>query len=77
LLATNNFKILALRRNEPGEVEVHDRDTDIFYVLEGSAKFVDPFAGDFLGCSAVTRQTPPLKQPAGPSPGSTTAPLMT
>jgi len=40
LLATNNFKILALRRNEPGEVEVHDRDTDIFYVLEGSAKFV-------------------------------------
>src|SRR5579864_4402294 len=40
LLATNNFKILALRRNEPGEVEIHDRDKDIFYVLEGSAKFV-------------------------------------
>lgn len=40
LLTTNQFKILALRRNEPGEVEVHDRDTDIFYVLEGSANFV-------------------------------------
>jgi mannose-6-phosphate isomerase-like protein (cupin superfamily) len=40
LLATNNFKIQAGRRTEPGEVEIHDRDTDIFYVLEGSATFV-------------------------------------
>ncbi len=40
LLATNNFKVLALRRDGPGEVEVHDEDTDIFYVLEGSANFV-------------------------------------
>jgi quercetin dioxygenase-like cupin family protein len=40
LLATNNFKVMALRRNEPGEVEVHDRDTDILYVLEGSASLV-------------------------------------
>ena len=40
LLATNNFKIMGLRREQPGEVEVHARDTDIFYVLEGSATFV-------------------------------------
>ena len=40
LLATNNFKVLTLRRNEPGEVEIHERDTDIFYVVEGSATFV-------------------------------------
>jgi glc operon protein GlcG len=40
LLATNNFKVLTLRREVPGEVEVHDQDTDIFYVLEGSATFV-------------------------------------
>jgi glc operon protein GlcG len=40
LLATNNFKVLALRRDAPGEVEVHDQDTDILYVLEGSATFV-------------------------------------
>src|SRR6266700_3520866 len=40
LLATNNFKIQAGRRTGPGEVEVHDHDTDIFYVLEGSATFV-------------------------------------
>lgn len=40
LLATNNFKIQAGHRTAPGEVEVHDHDTDIFYVLEGSATFV-------------------------------------
>ena len=40
LLATNNFKIMGLRREQPGEVEIHARDTDIFYVLEGSATFV-------------------------------------
>jgi glc operon protein GlcG len=40
LLATNNFKIMTLRRTAPGEVEIHDRDTDIVYVLEGSAQFV-------------------------------------
>jgi mannose-6-phosphate isomerase-like protein (cupin superfamily) len=40
LLATNNFKVLALHRDKPGEVEVHDTDTDIFYVVDGSAIFV-------------------------------------
>jgi len=40
LLATNNFKVMALRRDKPGEVEVHDSDTDIFYIVEGTAKFV-------------------------------------
>ena len=40
LLATNNFKVMALRRDKPGEVEIHDSDTDIFYVLEGSANLV-------------------------------------
>src|SRR5215468_7884615 len=40
LLATNNFKVQAGRRTGPGEVEIHDQDTDIFYVLEGSATFV-------------------------------------
>jgi|SRR6516164_916136 len=35
-----NFKVMSLRRNGPGEVEVHDTDTDIFYVVEGHAAFV-------------------------------------
>src|SRR5205807_6075852 len=40
LLATNNFKVMAGHRTGPGEVELHDQDTDIFYVIEGSATFV-------------------------------------
>lgn len=40
LLETNNFKIQAGRREAPGQVEIHGRDTDIFYILEGSATFV-------------------------------------
>src|SRR5262245_11565372 len=39
LVATNNFKVQAGRREMPGEAEVHDNDTDIFYILEGSATF--------------------------------------
>jgi len=35
-----NFKVMGLRRKGPGEVEVHDMDTDIFYVVEGHARFV-------------------------------------
>jgi len=35
-----NFKVMGLRRKGPGEVEVHDTDTDIFYVVEGHATFV-------------------------------------
>ena len=40
LLETNHFKIQAGRREAPGQVEVHARDTDIFYVLEGAATLV-------------------------------------
>lgn len=35
-----NFKIDASHRDEPGIVEVHTRDTDIIYMLEGSATLV-------------------------------------
>ncbi len=40
LLANTVFKVSAGRRVTAGEVEVHDHDTDIFYVVEGSATFV-------------------------------------
>jgi quercetin dioxygenase-like cupin family protein len=40
LFATNNFKVLAGRRTGPGEVEIHEHDTDIFYIVEGSATFI-------------------------------------
>jgi quercetin dioxygenase-like cupin family protein len=58
LLNTNNFKVLALRREGPGEVEVHEHDTDVLYVLEGSA-------------TMVTGGTP--KEPRITSPGETRA----
>jgi glc operon protein GlcG len=34
------FKVHASRREGPGGSEVHARDTDIFYVLEGTATLV-------------------------------------
>ena len=40
LLTASNFKVQAGHRTGPGEVEVHDKDTDIFHVLEGTATFV-------------------------------------
>ena len=40
LVQTNNYKVMAGRRVAPGEVEIHEKDTDVIYVTEGSATFV-------------------------------------
>jgi len=41
MLVNSSYKIQAGRRvTAPGQVEVHEHDTDIFYVLEGTASFV-------------------------------------
>jgi glc operon protein GlcG len=40
LLEVNDYKIHASRREAPGMAEVHERDTDIIYVLDGTATFV-------------------------------------
>jgi uncharacterized protein GlcG (DUF336 family)/mannose-6-phosphate isomerase-like protein (cupin superfamily) len=40
LLETADYKIHASRRLEAGQAEVHTRDTDIIYVLEGSVTLV-------------------------------------
>jgi len=40
LVITNNFKVQTGHRTGPGEAEIHDHDTDIFYILEGTATFV-------------------------------------
>lgn len=53
LLETNNFKIQAGHREAPGQVEVHGRDTDIFYILEGSATLVT--GGKALQAKTVAR----------------------
>jgi uncharacterized protein GlcG (DUF336 family)/mannose-6-phosphate isomerase-like protein (cupin superfamily) len=40
LLSGEGFRINASRRNGPGQGEVHVHDTDIFYVLSGSADLI-------------------------------------
>ena len=40
LLLTNNYKIIAGRRGGPGTVEIHEKDTDIFYIVDGTATFI-------------------------------------
>ena len=40
MLANDEYKVNASRRDAAGEAEVHLRDTDIFYVLGGGAEFV-------------------------------------
>ena len=40
LMSTPEYKVTASRRDKPGQVEVHLRDTDIFYVVEGSGDLV-------------------------------------
>ncbi len=40
LIRGNNYKVDASHRDEAGVVEVHTRDTDIIYMLEGAATLV-------------------------------------
>ncbi len=40
LLEVAGYKVHASRREAPGQVEVHVKDTDIVYVLQGSATVV-------------------------------------
>jgi len=36
----SNYKVSISRRTGPGTAEVHDGETDVFYIMEGSATFV-------------------------------------
>jgi mannose-6-phosphate isomerase-like protein (cupin superfamily) len=40
LLKGANYQILTAQRQEPGQVEVHTKMTDVFYVVEGNATIV-------------------------------------
>jgi quercetin dioxygenase-like cupin family protein len=40
LVERENYKVHASRREAAGQVEVHTRDTDVIYVLAGTATFV-------------------------------------
>jgi glc operon protein GlcG len=40
MVEVGDYKIHASRREGPGQAEIHTRDTDIAYVLEGTATLV-------------------------------------
>lgn len=40
LVNNGSYQVHASRREEPGQVEVHVKDTDVIYMLEGSTTFV-------------------------------------
>lgn len=40
LHANNRYKVQAARRIVSGNVEIHTSDTDVFYIVDGSATFV-------------------------------------
>ena len=40
LVTASDFNVQILKRTGPGQVEVHDKETDTFYVLDGEATFV-------------------------------------
>jgi mannose-6-phosphate isomerase-like protein (cupin superfamily) len=40
LLEVDGYKVHASRREGPGQAEIHTRDTDVIYVLEGTATIV-------------------------------------
>lgn len=51
LLETESYKVHASLRDAPGRAEVHLRDTDIIYVLEGTATIVT--GGDVVGGNTI------------------------
>lgn len=50
LLETSEFKIATSRREAPGIVEIHEHDTDIFHIIDGTAEFVT--GGTVVGLKA-------------------------
>jgi quercetin dioxygenase-like cupin family protein len=40
LVSNDRYRVSASHRNKQGIAELHDNDTDIFYVVEGTATFV-------------------------------------
>jgi len=53
LLETPDYKIHASRRDTPGMAEVHVRDTDIIYVLDGTATLIT--GGDVIDGKTTER----------------------
>ena len=59
LVATKDFTVSGIKRTTPGQVEIHDHETDIFYVTDGEATFVTggTIVGSKQTASGQTRGT--------------------
>ena len=71
IVATKDFTVSGSHRNSPGQVEVHARETDIFYVTDGEATLVvggtvvggkTTAAGQIRGTDITGGQTQRLKK---------------
>jgi glc operon protein GlcG len=51
LLNKGSYQVHASRREAPGQVEIHEKDTDIIYVLEGTTTLVT--GGSIVGGTAT------------------------
>ena len=40
LAEAHGYKVMASRRDKPGPVEIHTYETDVFYIIQGTATFV-------------------------------------
>jgi quercetin dioxygenase-like cupin family protein len=40
LVSAKDYTVSGIKRTKPGEVEIHDHETDIFYVTDGEATFI-------------------------------------
>ena len=51
LVTASDLTVLGSHRTGPGEVEVHDKETDVFYVVDGAATIVT--GGTMVGGKAT------------------------
>lgn len=56
LVETSAYKVHASRRDGPGGVEIHTLDTDIFYILDGTATIVTGGRGVGMKDTAPTER---------------------
>jgi len=40
MISAEHYSVMALRRTAAGQAEVHEKDTDVFYIIDGRATFV-------------------------------------
>ena len=66
LIETDRYKVHASRREAPGQAEIHDADTDVIYVLDGTATIVTG------GQAVAIRETAPGERRGASIDGGTT-----